>query len=405
MKRNNILKRIISSVLCACLLFGVAYSSRSVSFADITQEDIDAIKDRQNELESLDSELDSKIEVARKDITKQKELCKAIEEKIENQQNEIDYVLKAINLLNNQISEKEEQIAGVQAEIDSDTERLRQRIKALYLSGDTTTLEIILGAKDFDDLLDKSYIIHEMGEADAQIVDSLNANMDSIREEKESIEADKDELLDQKAKLETKMMELDALQMEYNGILAGLEGYEEELLAEKKANAAEKENLMDELTQAEAELAAQQAQQNQSNSYTDPYYYVASGSGYCWPAPQCSIVTAYWGDGRGHKGIDLACAGSAYGQPIVAAQSGTVTIANGSDSWGSGWGYYIQIDHGNGYGTLYAHCSSVIVSPGQYVERGQLIGYIGNTGNSFGAHLHFECWYNGVRYDPMTELA
>ena len=269
-----------------------------------------------------------------------------------------------------------------------------------------------MGAKDFDDLLDKSYLITQISQSDAEIVERLNTKMDSIRSEKEEIESDKNDLLDQKAKLETKMNELDALQLEYDSTLAQLEEDERELLNKKNSNQAEREDLSSQLTQAEADLAAQIAAQWAYTSdptpdvtnYIDPYSYVSSGSGYCWPAPQCSLITSYWGDDRGHKGVDLATYGSAYGLPIVAAQCGTVTIANNSDEWGDGWGYYIQIDHGNGYATLYAHCSSVIVSVGQYVERGQLIGYIGNTGNSYGAHLHFECWYNGVRYDPMIEL-
>ncbi|MCR5636718.1 MAG: peptidoglycan DD-metalloendopeptidase family protein [Clostridiales bacterium] len=406
-----VFKRIIPVILSVCLVIGVTYKFTTRTYAEVTQDDIDAIKERQSELEKLDSELDAEIETARADISKQKDLCVALEKKIDNQQSEIDSVLQAIDVLNNEISQKEAAIADVQNEIDSDTERLRQRIKSLYLAGDTTTLEIILGAKDFDDLLDKSYVIKQMGEADAKIVDGLNSNMESIREEKEIIESDKDELLTQKAKLETKMAELNELQSEYNTVLSGLEDYKSELEAQKSANASEKKSLVNELNEAEAELAAQYAaQQNSDNgsnytSYIDSYAYVSSGSGYCWPAPQCSIITAYWGDDRGHKGIDLACAGSAYGLPIVAAQSGTVTIANGSDSWGQGWGYYIKIDHGNGYSTLYAHCSQVVVSPGQSVERGELIGYIGNTGNSYGAHLHFECWYGDIRYDPLTELA
>jgi hypothetical protein len=102
--------------------------------------------------------------------------------------------------------------------------------------------------------------------------------------------------------------------------------------------------------------------------------------------------------------MDFACNGSAYGKPIVAAQSGTVIRANKTDSWGSGWGYYIMVDHGGGFSTLYAHCSVVVAEEGQQVQQGEIIGYIGNSGNSYGAHLHFECWFNGERYDPATEL-
>ena len=88
----------------------------------------------------------------------------------------------------------------------------------------------------------------------------------------------------------------------------------------------------------------------------------------------------------------------------MAAEDGTVAIANRTDEWGSGWGYYIMLNHGDGFGTLYAHCSIIVADAGQQVKKGQVIGYIGNTGRSYGAHLHFECWHNGSRYNPRIAL-
>ena len=99
----------------------------------------------------------------------------------------------------------------------------------------------------------------------------------------------------------------------------------------------------------------------------------------------------------GHKGMDLA---ANYGTPITAAASGTVIMANSTDDWGYSWGYYVSIFHNSTYSTLYAHCSSLAVSNGQYVEAGQVIAYVGSTGNSTGNHLHFEVYENGTRVDP-----
>lgn len=88
--------------------------------------------------------------------------------------------------------------------------------------------------------------------------------------------------------------------------------------------------------------------------------------------------------------------------PILAAADGTVTIANGIDSWGGGYGYYIKVRHNDTYETLYAHCSSICVVAGQEVKQGEVIGYVGTTGNSTGNHLHFEVWQNGQRTDALS---
>ena len=101
-----------------------------------------------------------------------------------------------------------------------------------------------------------------------------------------------------------------------------------------------------------------------------------------------------------HTGIDLAKYGSAHGEPIVAANDGKVILA----SWYGGYGNCIMIDHGGGVVTLYGHASQLLVSKGQYVSRGQQIGRIGNTGNSFGAHLHFEVQINGGHVNPYSYI-
>lgn len=92
----------------------------------------------------------------------------------------------------------------------------------------------------------------------------------------------------------------------------------------------------------------------------------------------------------------------AEGTPILAAADGVVTVANGLDSWGGSYGYYIQIDHGGGLETLYAHCSSICVTTGQQVQAGQVIGYVGHTGRATGSHLHFEIHINKIRKDAMS---
>jgi len=121
------------------------------------------------------------------------------------------------------------------------------------------------------------------------------------------------------------------------------------------------------------------------------------------------VKSVTMGDWRTHNGVDIACYGDAEGEPIIAAASGKVRVSNRYDSYGGGYGYYTTIDHGyDSYGrriiTLYAHCSEVLVYEGQEVEAGEVIGYVGNTGNSYGAHLHFEVLVDFVAVDPTDYL-
>lgn len=128
---------------------------------------------------------------------------------------------------------------------------------------------------------------------------------------------------------------------------------------------------------------------------------------FAWPLPQDFTITSHFGYRKDpftgeityHSGTDITAPEST---PILAAAAGTVTIANGIDPWGGSYGYHIKIDHGDGLETLYAHCSAICVTVGQQVQQGEVIGYVGSTGNSTGDHLHFEVRVDGERTDAMS---
>ena len=133
--------------------------------------------------------------------------------------------------------------------------------------------------------------------------------------------------------------------------------------------------------------------------------WVGTGS-FSWPLPINGSITSgfgyrsdpFSGETVFHGGLDIA---AAEGTPIIAADDGTVTVANGFDSWGGGYGFYVMIDHGDDYETLYGHCSSICVTYGQTVRKGEVIAYVGSTGNSTGNHLHFEIRVNKAKWDPL----
>lgn len=152
-----------------------------------------------------------------------------------------------------------------------------------------------------------------------------------------------------------------------------------------------------------------------SSSGGSPSSPIISGSGYAWPCPGFYYLTSEWNEDRysyNHGGIDIA-GGGIMGTPVVAAESGVVFASNsgchhnwgknGSCGCGGGYGNFIFLDHGNGKTTVYGHLSSLTVGYGSKVSKGQVIGYVGSTGNSTGPHLHFECRLNNVKYNPMLE--
>jgi len=121
-------------------------------------------------------------------------------------------------------------------------------------------------------------------------------------------------------------------------------------------------------------------------------YYISSGYGMRDDPKRPGTI-------KFHSGTDLA---ADEGIPILAAADGIVTVANSTDAWGMGWGLYIKVKHASGYETLYGHCSQIAVRQGEEVYKGQVIGYVGNTGNSTGPHLHFQVYHNGIVANPMT---
>ena len=137
---------------------------------------------------------------------------------------------------------------------------------------------------------------------------------------------------------------------------------------------------------------------------------IGLAGGFTWQIPGYNIITSEYGQRLHpklhqwllHDGMDIS-GWNVYGKPIVAAYSGTVSIADTSNAK-TGYGYYIKIDHGVGVSTLYAHCSVLNVSTGQHVEAGQIIGYVGTTGNITGPHLHFCVFVQGESKNPRDYI-
>ncbi len=366
------------------------------------------LQQEQAKLEQEQEENDAKLASLKEDQSKQQEYKDALDAQMQNLQSQIDGLNTQINSLDASIEEKNTAIAEKQKNIDEDVETLKERLCAIYMMGDASTLEILLQSESVIDMAQKVELLNIITEHDTKLIAQLTADMESIADEKAEIESEKEQVAAARTELESKGSELAEVQAEAERVLEELNQSVASVQAESDRIAEEKAQASAEIDQwwkdYYAQLAEQENQQNNGSSGSSGGSSGSIGSGgyvstgnFTWPVPGFTNISC--GYSSGHKAIDISGGGrTIYGTPIVAADSGKVVTATYHYSYGN----YVMIDHGGGYSTLYAHASSLAVSVGQTVTKGQTIAYVGSTGNSTGPHLHFEVRVNGVRQNPFN---
>ncbi|MBQ2971579.1 MAG: peptidoglycan DD-metalloendopeptidase family protein [Ruminococcus sp.] len=405
------IKRILSCIICLSMVIGCVLTAAAT--------DIDEIKDQQAALEEKSAEYQAILDEKNAEVAQQQEYVDALVGKVETVTQEIQLSHQKIQALDEDIAEKTEQINQKNAEIEENMDILRQRIKTIYIAGEVSSLEIIMGAKNFSDFLDKVQLVKSVSAHDEELINEIQAQLDQISAEKEELQLDKVELEEEEKNLKAKQDELNVLLKENEQTLATLQEESDELLAQLTLTEDQISQLDEELQeyyrQQQQQQQQPQQQQGGGSAVIIPPIDVPAGGGYVWPCPGFYNLTSQFEEWRGyynHGAIDIA-SGGIMGAAVVAAAGGTVvaTCTSCPHNWGKyyscgcggGYGNYVWINHGNGKETVYAHLTSVAVSTGQYVSAGQLLGTVGSTGHSTGAHLHFETRYNGVKYDPMSE--
>ena len=357
---------------------------------------INQLQQKQSQLKKQQEATAAKLKQLKADKAKQQEYKNTLDTQVQTVQSQIDTLNDQVAALDADIKEKESQIAEKQKSIDANIEQLKQRVRAIYLLGESSQLEMILGAQDMVDFLDKTELVRSISQHDQQVIQTLKTDMASIKTQKEQIEQNRQNVAQAKKELDSKNTELSGLLAESSRVLTELSANVVSTNSENNRLAAERKKVDAEIDRWYKEYYASIKDNNKNNQASGGY--VSKGQ-FAWPVPGYTKITSYWGDGRGHKGIDIAGSGI-YGKPIVAADNGRVILANHS-GWGGGYGLCAYIDHGGGYSTRYGHASKIIVSTGDVVKKGQVIGYVGSTGDSSGPHLHFEIRVNGVAQNPM----
>ncbi|NLJ30901.1 MAG: peptidoglycan DD-metalloendopeptidase family protein [Clostridiales bacterium] len=374
---------------------------------------LSSLQQQQNQLKKQQEENAAKLKSLKSDKEKKQEYKDTLDAQVQTVQNQINVLNKQISAYDNDILEREKQISAKQAAITENTQKLKERLHALYLTGEASSLEIVLNAKNIVDLADKTEALRAITAHDTALINALKSDMAAVKTEKETIEANREKVAASKVSLDAKRKEISSLVTETNKVIAEINSDVADAQKQKTELAAQSEKLDAAVDQWYKNYYAEQAKKKASGGTSGSGSTSTGGSGgyvskgnFTWPVPGVYTMSRGFGDtsmGSFHKGIDIAGSGI-YGKAIVAADSGRVIMA-GWGNYGTGYGGYgnvVAIDHGGGYSTLYGHCSSVAVSTGQLVTKGQVIAYVGSTGQSTGPHLHFEVRVNGVAKNPMN---
>jgi len=350
----------------------------------LAADSLEELRAKQERLEVQKEINDQRLEELEKTAAEKAIYRDELNQRIEDVQDEIDSLRTGIDALNLELSRLENQISGKQTQIERNRDLLKARIRALYVTGEPSTVQVILNSRSLVEVTQKTQLLKAVTAHDKQLIESLNAQIRAIEGDLNKINADKKLLGERKKALESKNAELLELYHEAQDLAANAEDrqYGVQSIAEML------DSQMQENEDAIAELEIEIYGRRVSGDYT------GTGS-FIWPMPGYTTLTCNFGDG-GHRGVDIS-GGDIYGKPIVAADSGTVLYAG----WNDSYGYCVFIDHGNGYETRYAHMSELAVETGDVLEQSQIVGYVGSTGNSTGPHLHFETIYYGELQNPM----
>lgn len=458
------MKKIISVIMCLCVLCGtmVFVSPSEMTASAATQSELE---DKIDEIDGKISANRKKLNKLKEDSGKQKEYLDALEDQIETVESkatnlatqiesidgEIDKLNTQIRQLNREIkvitvniTRTQRKITDTQNNIEESSDLLAARLRAAYVNGDESTLKILMGSDSLASFLTRLEMMKRTSENDKKTIDefkqkviTLNKSKAKLVDDKKELDGKKAEVNESKAQKVTKKESLVVKQKEYNKTVSSLEGQYAEIetyIAELDKSSAAYQSYISELEKERAAADAEidkiismyyatstkatttkvNVQNNDgNNSYSTTAYQgsssggsYSSGDSWAWPlgGASCYISSHYgyrnpnisgWGF---HGGTDIT-GGGIYGKPVYATRGGTViTAINGS----SGYGKYVIIDHGDGYQSLYGHCSSLTVSSGQKVSKGQMIARVGSSGNSTGPHLHFEIRKGGAKQNPMN---
>lgn len=403
---------IVALVLAAVMVLGLFLSiiptfANAASSATIKKQ-LEALKEEAKQIKAEQKELkkqQNENTSATKDIVQQK---LEIEAEIELIHEEIDNINAQIQTYNVLIAEKQGELDEAILQQRELSDRYSARIRAMEKSSSMSYWSVLFQSRSFAEFLSNLRMMEDIAKADEAMMAELDAAARAIEEAQELLNMEKAGLNEQRTTLKEVQATLDEKNAQADLLLDELNDKAYELGLLKDKYDAEEAELSKDIAQKEKEYndaKKKEEAQNPGNGGDGNGGSAGSTGGWAYPLPyRVKITSAYGyryhpttGKYSFHTGVDLA---APKGTPIYAMRDGTVTTASKTSVWGN----YVVINHGDGYSSLYAHMTKYTVSYGQTVKKGQVIGYVGSTGWSTGAHLHLTIYYNGATVNPAKFL-
>lgn len=399
---SNRYKKLFCALLSLALLMPLTAQILPGAAYAVSESELDELKEERDALVKQRQAQQAVVNDLRAQQASVLAVKQALDERNMYTQWQIDLTQQEIELYDDMIADKSEEVAEAKALELEQLERYRVRVRAMEENGNVSFLAYLFNASDLGELLTAVDDIGEIMQSDRALEDAYIA----AREKTEQTVAEYEEY---KADIVQKQDELRAEQAELQSELDEATKLITDITEDLLNNAA----VLEEFEQAEREaetnvanmvLALEKQRQAQAaasgGGYSNGSTVVGTGQ-FSWPVPSCTYLTSRFGMRvhpitgvtKSHTGVDI---GAESGATIVAADGGTVVLAGVN----SGYGNCVMIDHGNGYKTLYGHMSFIAVTNGQAVSKGDTVGYVGSTGLSTGPHCHYEVWKDGSRIDP-----
>lgn len=392
------IRRMVAFLLVLAALCVMLPAVSAENSSDI-QDEIDRLKEEADRIEQQQKEIENQIDENDAQTLSFAEEKMRIDNDLELARQEVENLEAQIHQYNLLVAEKQAELDELTEKQNTLMQKFRLRMRSLQERGNISYWQVLFHSASFEDMLMRKTMVEEIAASDQRMLGQIRENAEQVLLAKES-------LTEQKAMLEEKKVEQAAAQEALEHKRAESDQAISELIASRQDLVEEQERIQDDMDALEKEIAAREEElnrQQQQNNYVPVvteagFLFPVSLNGYqCMTSPYGYRVHPISGVTRLHNGVDLA---AVTGTPIFASKSGVVTTA--CIGWGNGYGNHVVINHGDGFSTLYAHQSALNVYEGQIVSQGDVIGYVGSTGNSTGPHLHFTVFKNGETINPMS---
>ncbi len=437
MKNRKRLVSILAGVMAAIMLLTLLISilptraSAAASSSEIRKQ-INSLQDDRKDIKNQISELQAQYQATSDEIADIVARKNVIDQEIGLLHAEIININEQISAYSVLIADQQEELDAAQVRFDQLNEDCKTRIRAMEEEGTVSYWAVLFKANSFSDLLDRLNMVEEIASSDTRRLQELSDAAQQVEDAQAELAGEKAELEGTRTELDSTQKELDAKRQEADDLIVQLIAKGEELKLQQEDLEAEDEELLAQIAQKEQEyneakleewlaymatyvppttvapsvpISDPNGSNNSSGSSGSSDSSVTVGSSWLVPCSYKKISSPFGfresptsGASRYHQGVDLAANA---GTPIVASRGGTVTIASYSNSAG----YYVTINHGDGFSSIYMHMTNYVVSSGQKVNQGQTIGYVGSTGISTGNHLHFGIAQNGAYVNPCSYVS